>query len=1360
MNQLPRTARRLTATALTAALVGTGLLTASAASAAEEPTTIDTLFDFEDGTTGTGYFQYEAAGAGAEPIRAIGDGTGFDASANTHALSFRWDITQAPYFGGIGWNAPTGSWDWSGYDGIQFWAYGDGSGASFQVELQDNASGGTQPELFDTVVPTGDAGWRLVRIPFEDIKLATDYNPAVDNGVLDLDSVMAIALPANGGNGVVKLDSISLYAGGDVAASLSIASASAIEGADASVTVSLSKAAASDVTFDYATADGTALAGTDYTAASGSLIIPAGETSATITVATIDNDTVDGNRAFTVALSNASGATLGTATATVTVRDNDAVSAEKLTLLHQVSEDFEQPLIDGDATAVEPIGWFPVSGAGNDPVYERVVDATRPGAAPDNKVLDVQYDTRSWAVLINNFSDDGVNWATQDWAQNRSIGFWMNGSNSGTRFFLDVLDNRNAGSERDDAERFTSTFNDDFVGWKFIELPLADFARKDVGNGAPNDGFTLNEIHGFAIGVEQGDGPANVKFDDFVVVKFQDKVEDFEGDVPAAQGTPPVGWTAVSGAGNDPVYTQVTDASHPLALDGNTVLDVEVNTASWGALVRTFGEGTTWTSQDWAGHTGVGFWFLGEGSGATYALDILDNRNQGSTSDDAGRWAQTFVDDTAGWKFVELPFANFARKDIGNGAPDDGFTLNEIHGYGFAHEGGAGDAQTFRVDDITLLGSADRAKITVNFDGSQFSVNEGDDAQITVKLNNDAPEDITINYETVPFIANPATTARVAVDGRDYTGGAASVTIPAGERTAVISIPTTADGKPEIDEKFTVKLHSASTDAAVNTASTATVTIIDADEANPSLIDDFEYGLGQWKSEGAAVREIPADADDAREEQYAYDHVVDLAPGDDGRSTLERSWVVPTDLSAGEGLGFWYNGTGSGEHVTASVRDAGESESEAGDWEVAWADEFDGAAGTGANPDNWRHEFNGHGWGNQEFQYYTDSRENSAHDGEGHFVISLQEVTDQEVFREQVAESNERNGLNHPGQCSYNPSNPAGSPDGSAAYDCAFTSARLITEGKVDFQYGRVESRAQLPDGKKGIWPAIWALGSDFFEQGWPASGEIDIMEFVGKQPNEVFGTIHGPGYNGGNAIHNTHDFGENLGNRWMRFAIEWEPEEIRWYVALDSAEDVEDGEWHHFHTATKQQVLDRGGEWVFDKPQFLIMNFAIGGNFGGPLAADLEFPQEFKVDYIRILRPSSTGHDYSYTFEDDVEGWRFVQLPFEGFESEAADADGLDLTRVTALSISAPAPASVDHVQVLETVTAATPPFEPGAPGPGEPTPTDTAAPTPTPTPTGGGLPNTGAELPGVLVALAIALVAAGGVLVARRRAARPLVD
>lgn len=243
--------------------------------------------------------------------------------------------------------------------------------------------------------------------------------------------------------------------------------------------------------------------------------------------------------------------------------------------------------------------------------------------------------------------------------------------------------------------------------------------------------------------------------------------------------------------------------------------------------------------------------------------------------------------------------------------------------------------------------------------------------------------------------------------------------------------------------------------------------------------------------------------------------------------TPAPSTTDATPARAARGRGIRRDGADSGTD-SAYVRAGGRRADVTEDWELRWSDEFDAAAGTPADPRYWTYETGGWGWGNDELQYYTDSTDNAAHDGEGNMVITTRAVEDPAAA-----------GL----ECWYG--------------DCEYTSARLVTEDKLEVKHGRIEARAQMPDGEAGIWPAIWSLGNDFREVGWPRTGEIDIMEFVGKLPEEIFGTIHGPGYSGGQPYGNTYDFGENLGGQWLTFSVEWEEGEIRWYVQRDGGEEI-----------------------------------------------------------------------------------------------------------------------------------------------------------------------------------------------------------
>lgn len=239
-------------------------------------------------------------------------------------------------------------------------------------------------------------------------------------------------------------------------------------------------------------------------------------------------------------------------------------------------------------------------------------------------------------------------------------------------------------------------------------------------------------------------------------------------------------------------------------------------------------------------------------------------------------------------------------------------------------------------------------------------------------------------------------------------------------------------------------------------------------------------------------------------------------------------------------------------------------------WRLIWQDEFDGAAGQSPNNTNWTFDIGtgNNGWGNQELQYYTDRPQNISLDGEGNLVITAR----RELF--------------------------GGMP---------FTSARIKTQGLFEQAYGRFETRMKLPYGP-GIWPAFWLLGSDIETVGWPNCGEIDIMELRGQQPNLIAGTVHGPGYSGGNSISKSFGFEQKrFDTDFHLFAVEWGVNYLRFYVDDILYQEI--------------KPKDLSGRWVFDKPFFIILNVAVGGNYVGFPTSQTPFPQTMIVDYVRVYQ-------------------------------------------------------------------------------------------------------------------------------------------
>lgn len=239
-------------------------------------------------------------------------------------------------------------------------------------------------------------------------------------------------------------------------------------------------------------------------------------------------------------------------------------------------------------------------------------------------------------------------------------------------------------------------------------------------------------------------------------------------------------------------------------------------------------------------------------------------------------------------------------------------------------------------------------------------------------------------------------------------------------------------------------------------------------------------------------------------------------------------------------------------------------------WVLTMSDEFDGAEGTPPDPALWTYDVGGDGWGNAQLEFNTDRVENVSLDGQGHLRI---------VAREESFMGNE------------------------------YTSGRIKTQGLFEQKLGRVEARIKLPAGQ-GLWPAFWMLGANIDEVPWPGSGEIDIMEYVGQQPERVFGTLHGPGYSGSQSIGADFDLseGETFADDFHVFAVEWDPGRITFLVDEEA-----------YRIITSAEVSAKG-DWVFNNAFFVLLNLAVGGTLGGSVGSDTVFPAEMLVDYVRVF--------------------------------------------------------------------------------------------------------------------------------------------
>ncbi len=257
------------------------------------------------------------------------------------------------------------------------------------------------------------------------------------------------------------------------------------------------------------------------------------------------------------------------------------------------------------------------------------------------------------------------------------------------------------------------------------------------------------------------------------------------------------------------------------------------------------------------------------------------------------------------------------------------------------------------------------------------------------------------------------------------------------------------------------------------------------------------------------------------------------------------------------------------------------------DWVPVWCDEFNG---TGAvDSTKWRHVTGGGGFGNEELEYYT-SRSQNATIANGKLIIT--------ALKE-----------------SY----------GGMQY----TSAKIWTQGVINFKYGKIELRAKLPTGR-GTWPAFWMMPQTSKYGAWPRSGEIDIMEHVGYDPNVVLGTLHTERYYGTNGRGGNTDSLLQSGdlasidvqNEFHTYSIVWEEGKIEWYF-----DDLLFGSVSYDPAESDSRLYEPSVDWPFDQPFYLIINLAVGGTWGGAQGVDDTcFPTTLEVDYVRIYQK-----DYLY---------------------------------------------------------------------------------------------------------------------------------
>jgi beta-glucanase (GH16 family) len=262
----------------------------------------------------------------------------------------------------------------------------------------------------------------------------------------------------------------------------------------------------------------------------------------------------------------------------------------------------------------------------------------------------------------------------------------------------------------------------------------------------------------------------------------------------------------------------------------------------------------------------------------------------------------------------------------------------------------------------------------------------------------------------------------------------------------------------------------------------------------------------------------------------------------------------------------------SEEEMVSQNKDANDWEIKG--WNIVWQDEFDKDS---LDLTKWSRETGGHGWGNNELQFYTDSDSNSYVEN-GNLILKAQVVPQ---------------GI--------------GSSKGLRYY----SSARLRTYGKGDWKYGRIEVKAKVASGQ-GIWPAIWMLPTDWLFGGWPSSGEIDIMEHVGYDLGVVHGSVHTEAYN--HKINTQRSSARKIANvdtEFHIYSIIWDKDKISFFI-----DDVQ-----YFLFENDQQGNYK--TWPFDQRFHLLINIAVGGDWPGNPDNSTNFPRKMLVDYVRVYEKS-----------------------------------------------------------------------------------------------------------------------------------------
>ncbi len=545
------------------------------------------------------------------------------------------------------------------------------------------------------------------------------------------------------------------------------------QGTSIDLPVKLNMAATVPVTVDYATSDATAVAGTDYATAAGTLTFAPGQTSQSIHLTALPNALHAPTKTFSVTLANASpsGTSIGPrATTTVSILNNNPVPTDGAVA---TIDDFEGtvPFSSGNP------GIFTFSSdAASTPTLTQVAAADRPGAASGNHALQVAYKISGWG----GFSHDLA--TAQDWSAYDGFSFWVKGTGSGQKVEFEV---KMGGADGEHAELWQSFFTDDVNGWKKVQIGFANLKKRAdyQPSGAPNSAqISLTAMWGYAVNLPGG-STNTLEFDDFQVYQSLQIIQDFEGANPITDTNGALANTGAFSWGGDTGSTptlSIAQLDRPGVTNNHALRGTWVSDTSYGGFSYDL---ATNTPQDWSPYAGIEFWFYGHnpsndavpGSGPKYEFEV---KMGGADGEHAELWQTFFTDDWQGWHLIQVPFSSLKRRTDyqPSGAPGNTtIDLTTMRGFALTEPAGSANGE-FDVDQFAVYGiNTGTLGAHVSTAQAVYAVNPGGTATVGVTLTTDGGKaldhDVTVNY---------ALGGGSATAGTDYTDTTGSLTFATG----------------------------------------------------------------------------------------------------------------------------------------------------------------------------------------------------------------------------------------------------------------------------------------------------------------------------------------------------------------------------------------------------------------------------------------------------------------------------------------------------------------------------------------------------------------------------------------------------